>query len=254
MACSLHRAEGWHAACAEQKDGMQPAQNRRMACSPHRADRWHVACVEQKDGMQPAQNRQMACSPHRAKGWHAVSSTSMGLPSVRATTQALPNIALAQVQCGGGTDGFTVAAKSAAAAREGGEVSIGISDATAQAAVAMGFKGGSSLSQLNHLKGQPFDFRTCAGEVAPPDCLFSSQQHNQQGYEVTMGFTFYQWGLTHSQSGWLASCCQLDGQSPDRQEWLDIMVTMGFDLQPGSLAARSAQLFQLHKKYPRHQK
>eukprot|EP00983_Pelagomonas_calceolata_P043169 1138793-Pelagomonas_calceolata.AAC.3 len=27
-------------------------------------------------------------------------------------------------------------------------------------------------------------------------------------------------------------------------------VTMGFDLQPGSLAARSAQLFQLHKKCP----
>eukprot|EP00983_Pelagomonas_calceolata_P046399 1140142-Pelagomonas_calceolata.AAC.1 len=26
-------------------------------------------------------------------------------------------------------------------------------------------------------------------------------------------------------------------------------VTMGFDLQPGSLAARSAQLFQLHKSY-----
>eukprot|EP00983_Pelagomonas_calceolata_P052738 1142981-Pelagomonas_calceolata.AAC.1 len=29
-----------------------------------------------------------------------------------------------------------------------------------------------------------------------------------------------------------------------------LQVTMGFDLQPGSLAAWSAQLFQLHKKYP----
>eukprot|EP00983_Pelagomonas_calceolata_P102934 1158862-Pelagomonas_calceolata.AAC.8 len=29
-----------------------------------------------------------------------------------------------------------------------------------------------------------------------------------------------------------------------------LQVTMGFDLQPGSLDARPAQLFQLHKKYP----
>eukprot|EP00983_Pelagomonas_calceolata_P020458 644605-Pelagomonas_calceolata.AAC.1 len=29
-----------------------------------------------------------------------------------------------------------------------------------------------------------------------------------------------------------------------------INVTMGFDLQPGSLVAQPAQLFQLHKKYP----
>eukprot|EP00983_Pelagomonas_calceolata_P072182 1151602-Pelagomonas_calceolata.AAC.4 len=28
------------------------------------------------------------------------------------------------------------------------------------------------------------------------------------------------------------------------------MVTMGFDLQPGSLAAQPAQLFRRHKKYP----
>eukprot|EP00983_Pelagomonas_calceolata_P072077 1151516-Pelagomonas_calceolata.AAC.1 len=34
------------------------------------------------------------------------------------------------------------------------------------------------------------------------------------------------------------------------QRALKLQVTMGFDLQPGSLAARSAQLFQLHKRYP----
>eukprot|EP00983_Pelagomonas_calceolata_P111506 1159789-Pelagomonas_calceolata.AAC.7 len=63
--------------CAEQNYGVQPARNRIMACSLHRAEGWHAslreaegahaACVEKKDSMQPVRSRRL----HKAEGWHA---------------------------------------------------------------------------------------------------------------------------------------------------------------------------------------
>eukprot|EP00983_Pelagomonas_calceolata_P038246 1136721-Pelagomonas_calceolata.AAC.2 len=78
---------------------------------------------------------------------------------------------------------------------------------------------------------------TCSGAGAAADSGAALHKHRGRNGQLSV----------------LAGFWMKTGVVNQRENVVTITITItmgGVDLQPGSLAARSAQLFQLHKKYP----